>query len=551
MKYKKTIIIILAAVFCVIIILKVFFTYGDSSKSKGTKHLLELIDEKGIELDEERRKWLEEKVKEEEEIEKQATESRKWYIVQRLKLIGRWKKVLEDKIKEADRIEIQEARPAEPNMPREVLHVIKGNDKVQGFLDALEISEWRSSGYCACHGNALLVFYKAEGRVAALSYHHNERLRWHDGPWTGDAELTKKSKMKLPKWFESRGYSGFEDINRRRLDEQNEKQQFMKYFPEKVQKNELGTSIENPIKDKLKELDKKYNDREVAKIYSSSLAMASATYVTTETEFVRFYLGHFKGKSFSNALNELENNAQGMLGAACIYFRYISLLDTDPKYNLVKGDCKLTDQEKERFGIKLAPYILNGDVNWQKRFVVRWLSELNNPKATSMLFDIARGRIGREVGYDDDFETEPGIRATAYLYLVQRRELTEVGEVKEAAKHFGQKQDVAALKLALCLLGDSNTFDEDYLSYPSFTIGYAALEVIEKNPIRQNIDILVNTGIDHPYGMIREDAKYLFQKITKADWLSSKEEKKKKWMSYTMELEKIREWWKENRDKYE
>jgi hypothetical protein len=494
------------------------------------------------------RQVLEDKKKRDRE---EGDRLRKEYEKQWKEIKSKWRILLVEAIREADKIEI---RPTSPEGQGKVLHTISGNHKIQEFINAVDIIEEESGFHCMCDGDALLVFMKESRELATLSYHHNRSLRWHGGSWVGDAMLAKKSKAELPKWFESQGYSGFADIDRRELEEQKERQEFMKYFPEEVQEDELGSSIENPIKDRLKELAKKY-DEEVAKIYSSSLAMGLATYVDSQTEFVRFYLGHFKGESFENTLNELENNKQGILGAAYTYFRYISLLDMDHKDNLVKGDCKLTGGEKEKFGLRLAPYILNSDTDWQKRWVVKWLSETNNPKANSMLFDIARGELGKEISSDDPrlmYEMEPGIRATAYLYLVQRKELTTAEEIKRVIEDFEQEQDIAALKLALCLLGESNTFDESYFTYFSFTIGNAALEVIEKNPTRENIDILVNTGIEDSYGIVREEAKYLFQKITKVDWLPAKGEnqEKKKRMSYTEELEKIRQWWKDNRDKF-
>lgn len=547
MEIKKTTV-------CILLILPVFFVANTfAQKAKGAKELFKLIDEKGIDIDPNKRRMIEEKVKEEEKVTKEAEAYWKWSLKQRFKLIGKWKKVLAEKIKEADRIEIQTTPPYEPNKHNEVLHMINGNDKVLSFLKILEISEWGSGGHCACYGDALLVFYDGDKKLATLSYHHLQSLRWYGGPWPGDAAIKEKSQSKLPLWFESEGYSGFENINRQKLKERNAKEQFMKYFPKEVQEDVLGNSIENPIKDKLRELNLKYNDKEVSKIYASSLAMGLAADVTSETGFVSFYLGHFKGIAFSNALNELKDNEQGMLGAAQMYFYYISLLDIDHEINIVKGNCKLTAEEKKKFGIKLAPYILNnGNIDWQKRMVIQWLSEANEPEAVSMLFDTARGKMGKEVSYNDKYEQEPGIRASAYLYLVQHKELAAADEIKVAINRCNQEQDIAALKLALCLLGESDTFDEKYFIYSSYSIGNAALQVIERNPTRKNVDILINTGIDHPYGLIREDAKYLFQKITKVDWLPTKGEdgKNKKQMSYTMELEKIREWWKENRDKF-
>ncbi|MHC4132064.1 MAG: linalool dehydratase/isomerase domain-containing protein [Planctomycetota bacterium] len=198
--------------------------------------------------------FLEEMAKRKEERQEEHEQYLK-EVDKRLKeLKGKWKTVLVEAIKDADKIEIKSSFF---NQQDKLFHTIKGNDKIQEFINILDIDEPKSSFYCACHGSARLVFSKENTILVTLSYHHNQSLRWYEGPWVGDALLTKKSKEQLPGWFESQGYSDFADIDRQILAEKKEAEQFMKYFPEEEQKKELNSSIENPIKDKLKELDEK------------------------------------------------------------------------------------------------------------------------------------------------------------------------------------------------------------------------------------------------------------------------------------------------------
>jgi hypothetical protein len=138
----------------------------------------------------------------------------KEYKKKRKEIKGKWKMLLVERIEDADRIEIKPPLHANKKEGK-VLHVIEGNDKVKGFLDLVDISEWRSTTRCGCTGQGMLVFYKGKERLASLSYHHNQSLRWYDGPWTDDARLTKKSQSELPKWFESEGFKRFEQEHQR------------------------------------------------------------------------------------------------------------------------------------------------------------------------------------------------------------------------------------------------------------------------------------------------------------------------------------------------
>jgi hypothetical protein len=114
---------------------------------------------------------------------------------------------------------------------------------------------------------------------------------------------------------------------------------------------------------------------------------------------------------------------------------------------------------------------------------------------------------------------------------------------------FGVKQDKAAMEVALALLGEEGLLKEEHFKLESYIIGRAGLQVVEKNPSKENVDILVEAGIDHPWGLVRDEATYLFQKISKVDWLPTSDDDTKR-MPFESER-MIRNWWKENRDKFD
>jgi len=183
-----------------------FFISPLAEGAKGPKELLDMADKKGIELSPERRKLLEEAAERQEKEDAEYYKYLKDFPRKWMALRGKWKTVLIDKVQDTNRIEIRSTAVYGKGT---VLHVISGNNKVKEFLSILEITE--SGTMCSCHGSALLVFLKGDGEIAELSWHHGSRLRWHNGPWLGDAFLTKRAIVELPKWFDAQGYSGFND----------------------------------------------------------------------------------------------------------------------------------------------------------------------------------------------------------------------------------------------------------------------------------------------------------------------------------------------------
>lgn len=189
-----------------LLILLSLFTSSLAEGAKGPKELLEIADKKGIELSPEQRKSFEEAAEQQENTDEEYYKYLKDLPKKWKALKGKWKAVLADSIQDANRIEI---RSILIEGESEVLHIIAGNNKVKEFLSILEITENRE--VCDCAGYAFLVFLKDDREIAKLSWHHGFRLRWHDGPWLGDALLTKEAIVELPKWFDAQGYPGFNE----------------------------------------------------------------------------------------------------------------------------------------------------------------------------------------------------------------------------------------------------------------------------------------------------------------------------------------------------
>jgi len=92
---------------------------------------------------------------------------------------------------------------------------IQGADKVREFFQTIELKTIQDGRECACRGNLVFRFFRGDEESLTLSYHHGTRLDWHDGPWGGNAEMTKASQQALAQWFADNGYEVVRNILRR------------------------------------------------------------------------------------------------------------------------------------------------------------------------------------------------------------------------------------------------------------------------------------------------------------------------------------------------
>ena len=90
-------------------------------------------------------------------------------------------------------------RPDYPNCQ------VSGEAKVEELLSLIELEPGRLTPPCKCCGEISLSFHREEELRATVSLHHDEKLRWHDGEWAGDAGLTAESRAKLAQWLRNNG----------------------------------------------------------------------------------------------------------------------------------------------------------------------------------------------------------------------------------------------------------------------------------------------------------------------------------------------------------
>jgi len=66
-------------------------------------------------------------------------------------------------------------------------------------------------GRCGCDGDYHVEFYHDEELLISVGYHHNKLLRWRNGPWRTDVELTNEARRAVPAWFADHEYVAMRD----------------------------------------------------------------------------------------------------------------------------------------------------------------------------------------------------------------------------------------------------------------------------------------------------------------------------------------------------
>ncbi len=85
---------------------------------------------------------------------------------------------------------------------------ITNRQDIERFLEIADIDRWRSGGVCLCCGNPTFEFYAGDRLLAMISFHHGKRLRWAEGRWNGDGQLTTRSRDSLLSWLSEHGVDG-------------------------------------------------------------------------------------------------------------------------------------------------------------------------------------------------------------------------------------------------------------------------------------------------------------------------------------------------------
>jgi hypothetical protein len=76
------------------------------------------------------------------------------------------------------------------------VHVCRDAEKIQAFIDAIQIDETQSGGDCAGSADVLFIIYRDAEFPLRMTFHQGQSLRW-SWCWPGDAVLTPSSQRAL------------------------------------------------------------------------------------------------------------------------------------------------------------------------------------------------------------------------------------------------------------------------------------------------------------------------------------------------------------------
>lgn len=113
----------------------------------------------------------------------------------------RWREYLVNTIKDTNHLKIISYNETPFGT---VLYEEKSKPEISNVINNIEIIEDKSNIQCKCGGDPIFQFYHNNILLAAVGYHHGERLRWKEG-WPSDAMLSSKSQKYLTQWLSKHG----------------------------------------------------------------------------------------------------------------------------------------------------------------------------------------------------------------------------------------------------------------------------------------------------------------------------------------------------------
>lgn len=77
-------------------------------------------------------------------------------------------------------------------------------DAIKDFFDSIEFKKQPVLHSIAAIGNVHLAFFRDDEQLCSIAVIDHDHLRWVDGRWPGDGELTSKSADRIRKWIDDR-----------------------------------------------------------------------------------------------------------------------------------------------------------------------------------------------------------------------------------------------------------------------------------------------------------------------------------------------------------
>jgi hypothetical protein len=464
-------------------------------------------------------------------------------------------KVLREELAGADRLVVSDP---EFGMPREATKPFEfhGGVKIAELITELDFDDKNSGFYCACRGDSWVTFYKGDKKIAVLSHHHGQSVRWHSDKWEGDSLFTPKAAQFWRSWFKIHGEPRFEnkhlEAEREAKKEAEINSKFMASFPPKaaeiikksLESEEDGLISFSPqngqgaeqVSPAAKRLAAAFPSRcELGLAVSralGSLAQNGAGVgwwsASSQREQLVLECGRMmNGEDFEAVLKSATDDE--LVGAARLFFS--------------EGlQSKIEEARRAHYAAKLARAVITKDRSRNSSSAIRELASYQSDEVLKLLAEVADGKL---TGVGEAHLDEPSLKASACLALARQGDIRGADIAADLAKEAKLTEfDKAALKVAVALAGRGD-LDASIFKIDSFSIAFGALEALEKKGDRASVDAIVFGGTEHMYAAIREESVLVIERLTSKKWYQNGENERAEWHG-----EAIRKWWRLNRDKY-
>ena len=409
--------------------------------------------------------------------------------------------------------------------PGRTLFEIADPAQIREFVGLIEVDEKGPDLNCMCYGDPTIEFYRGEKLIAAMNWKHDLGFEW-PGP------LTPQSLERSTKWLADHGYDVLhKGVKRRLAEEKLEAEQhvaIVKCYPERARhffdpaddEDDQDDQDAEGTDNNAERLDK---PAQVAKAVGDPVELAVITCRAVgafhaDADWTDGWTGRdpylvvescrkVSDKDFLKALEKIRGDKQGELGAARLCFREKEYRENIPQ----------AQQDDRMF--HFAVVLLNHGEG--KPLVRNLLDEGGTkPGIDPIIRKIARGELGRDGPLEDD---EIGLRAYTYMtladrVLAKRRSRNQagssnlVGQDRAKAGHRGVGNRIGAVRR--CQTPQAGAL-EGRLARRD-----AALAAIERFNGREDMDILVEAGLDNPDDSIQEKSLLLFERMVNQNWYS-------------------------------
>jgi hypothetical protein len=463
---------------------------------------------------------------------------------------------LREALKEADRVEVEvvdhERRPdAKPAFK------FAGAEKIATLVKDFDFNDAKSGFHCMCDGDYLVTFYKGEKKLATISYHHAQSLRWNGGEWKQDSLFTADSAKAWRKWFDDIGEPRFENQYKEFVAEANRRraihEKFMAAFPkgaaEIFAEQNRGVVTASPANDSRREEELSPAATKLIALFPDrkGLGLAAAkslgglcllsggegwwTMSTAREQLVLECARTLKGDEFLEVLQSKDDEV--LLGAARLFF-FERLSERLPK------------DQRGPVAARLSEVVFRLDQRQNADSAVRMLASFPCAETMALLERLAAGEITVKPE-PTKYKPEP-IPAAAACVVLARAKSDKVGELAKKIEAAGglDEMDRAALKVARSLGGERGVLDKSIFEVKSGTVGFYALEALEHEGGKAALDAVIMGGTNHMWAAVRQEAVLATERMTGKKWCKGDENERPDWY-----CDEVQAWWQENRETYE